>query len=343
VNFLVAAALLICFFHLTVRRRLLVVSLVVCALGLGALAIYAQPIVTFGEQSSYRDKVIFAEQTRYQKIVITRWRDDYWLFINGKEQFSTMDEHLYHEPLVHPAMMLSADPGRVLILGGGDGLALREVLKHRRVRSVTLVDLDPAMTRLAAEHPVLTRVNRGSMRDERVRVLNQDARAFLREDRNLYGVIIVDLPDPASFELMHLYSLGFYRLAASHLQAGGVLVTQAGSPYFANRAFLCILKTMGAAGFSTLAYHNDIPTMGQWGWVLGVRASEMDPAELKKRAASLDLDRAPNRFLNREAMISMIHFGKGVLDPARLAEVEVNTEFKPVLQRYYAQGLWDAY
>jgi len=343
INFLVASLLLVLFHRLVRFRLTTAVACLLSTAALIALAFLAEPIVMHGEQSRYRDKVVLVKQTAYQKIVITQWRDDYWLFINDQEQFSTLDEERYHEPLVHPALSLAADKGRVLILGGGDGLALREVLKHPGVEAVVLVDLDPAMTTLAAELPVLKDINRGSMSDRRVRVVNQDAAAFLEGDDGLYGTVIIDLPDPDSSDLMHLYSEGFYRLVKSHLAPGGVMVTQAASPFFAPKAFLCILKTIQAAGLTCLPYHNQVPTMGEWGFVLGVRAEEMNPPELKRRVLSLDFWGLETRFLNPEAMISMVHFGKGVLEPEELAKVQVNTSLKPVLFKYYRQGKWEAY
>ena len=102
---------------------------------------------------------------------------------------------------------------------------------------MTLVDLDEVMTELAAQHPVLLEINDAAMKDRRLKVVNRDAAAFLKEDTHLYGVIIIDLPDPDSIDLVHLYSVNFYRLVAGHLRAGGVMVTQATSPYFSRQAF----------------------------------------------------------------------------------------------------------
>jgi spermidine synthase len=279
----------------------------------------------------------------YQKIVMTRWKDDYWLFINGQEQFSTFDEEKYHEPLVHPAMMLSANVNHVLILGGGDGLALREVLKHPEVEKIILVDMDPEMTNLAKRHPVMLSVNNGSMLHAKVQIVNQDAARFLRDDANLYGVIIIDLPDPDSVDLMHVYSIGFYRQLKKHLIRGGVFVTQATSPYFSKQAFQCLLKTIGEAGFSTLPYHNHIPTMGEWGWIIGGKAEETRPDALKERLLKLDFSQLDTRYVNNEAVISMVHFGKGILNDQEIMDIKVNTALNPVLYRYYQKGEWDMY
>lgn len=343
INFLVAALLLWFLFRLVSRKKIVIAAFVFSCLYLSCLVILADPIIMYGEQRQYRDKVICARQTPYQKIVMTQYKEYFWLYINGQQQFSTFDEEKYHEPLVHPAMKLAGDRSRVLILGGGDGLALREVLKHKDVRSVTMVDLDKVMTDLAAEHPVLLSINRASMQDQRLKVVNQDAAAFLKNDNQLYGVIIIDLPDPDTIDLMHLYAAGFYRLASRHLQAGGIMVTQASSPYFSRKAFLCIIKTLRAAGFSVLPYHNQIPTMGEWGWVLAARARETDEQQLKMRALALDFDNLETRFLNRDAMTSMIHFGKGVFDPAEMEKIKVNTQISPILHHYYRAGTWAMY
>ena len=340
INFLVAAWLLWRFYALTFHKKILVTGFFLVLILMGGALISAQDVVRFSEQKNYKDTIIYSRQTRYQKIVMTQWKKDYWLFINNQEQFSTYDEEKYHEPIVHPAMALSPSREQILILGGGDGLAAREVLKYPDVRQLTLVDLDPVMTDLATHHPVLTRINNGAFQHPKLKIRNMDAATFIDKSETLYNVIIIDLPDPDSMDLMHLYSRSFYRTVRSHLARGGVMVTQATSPFFARKAFVCINKTVQAAGFSTLPMQNPIPTLGQWGWVLGVRATHMDEKELKKRACELEFT-VPTRYLNRDAMIAMVHFGKGVFDPEQ--EIKVNTGQNPVLYRYYHQGDWGLY
>ncbi|MBW2368767.1 MAG: polyamine aminopropyltransferase [Deltaproteobacteria bacterium] len=342
-NFSVAALLLWGYFPLVRRKGLLGGGFGLTCLVLIGLAVIAKPVIRYGEQRKYRDKVIHASQTPYQKLVMTQWKQYYWLYINGQEQFSTYDEDKYHEPLVHPAMKASINPENVLILGGGDGLALREVLTHPKVRAVTLVDIDPAMTQLAQTHPVLVSVNRDAMSDNRVTIVNRDAARFLADDDHLYGVIIADLPDPDTVDLMSVYSESFYQQIRRHLIRGGAMVTQAGSPYFTRKAFLCIYKTVRAAGFSTLAYHNQIPTMGQWGWVLGTAATDHTDATLRARMMTETFEGLPTRFLNQDAMIGMMHFGKGVFEESVLNEIKINTEFNPVLHSYYLSGNWGVY
>jgi len=343
INFLVASLLMWRFFDLLERKTLMPWVFGATTIVLILLGVLAEPVLQYAEQAKYRDKVIYSEQTMYQKIVMTRWKDDYWLYINGQEQFSTFDEEKYHEPLVHPAMALSPDASRVLILGGGDGLALREVLKHPGVEEITLVDMDPAMTDLAKTHPVLLSINGGAMLDPKLRIVNGDAAGFLKDDARLYGVIIADLPDPDSIDLMHVYSLGFYRRVLRHLIRGGVFVTQATSPYFCTKAFQCLLKTIREAGFSALPYHNQIPTMGEWGWVLGARAGELSETALRKRLEAVEFSGIPTRFVNNDAVLSMIHFGKGPLDPGAISKIKVNTALNPVLHQYYMAGSWGMY
>ncbi|HIK58540.1 MAG TPA: spermidine synthase, partial [Nitrospinaceae bacterium] len=161
----------------------------------------AKPIILYSEQRKYKDKIVYQEQTRYQKIVLTQWKDDYWLFINGSTQFSTYDEERYHEPLVHPLMGLIKEHKDILLLGGGDGLAAREILKYPDVENLTLVDLDPAMTRLAQQDKIFLSINQGSLNDPRVRVVNQDAYQFINNSGDLYDAVIIDLPDPKSVSL----------------------------------------------------------------------------------------------------------------------------------------------
>lgn len=343
VNFLVASFLLFRFIAIVERKKFLVFLFVFMAVSLILLGIFAKPIIQYGEQKKYKDKVIYSSQTMYQKIVMTRWKNFYWLYINGQEQFSTFDEEKYHEPLVHPALKLSSNIENVLILGGGDGLALREVLKHESVAKVTLVDLDPQMTELSRTHPVLLDINRGAMLNPKVNIINQDASHFIEQNEDLYGAVIIDLPDPDAIDLMHVYSLKFYRHIKDHLARGGVLVTQATSPYFAKKAFLCIYKTIRAAGFSVLPYHNQIPTMGEWGWIMGVRPEFMSEEQLKNQVLELDFSDIDTVFINQNAMISMAHFGKGIFEPDSLQTIKINSEMNPVLDRYYQKGSWGVY
>jgi spermidine synthase len=308
----------------------------IIALGL----VFAEPIVMHGEQKNYKDKIVYSEQTRYQKIVVTEWKGHHWLYLDMNPQLSSFDEYLYHEPLVHPAMKLVPYPRNVLILGGGDGCALREVLKYEAVEQVTLVDLDPAMTELGSTHPVFTQLNQGAFSHPKVQVINQDAYQFMKEEPGFYDVIIVDFPDPKTIELGRLYSLEFYMLCYKYLRPRGAMIVQAGSPYYASRAFLCIEKTIREAGFAAIPLHNQVLTMGQWGWVLGAKSWE--EAELKPILRSMHFNDVPTRWLTHDAMYLITSFGKNLVQ-LDSSKVEINTIHNPVLPGYYRNGNWDLY
>ncbi len=300
----------------------------------------AQPIILFGEQARYKDKIVYAKQSRYQRIVMTQWKDHYWLFLNGNQQLSTLDEDKYHEPLVHPIMQLAKQKKDVLVLGGGDGCAVREILKYQEVQHITLIDLDSVMTNLGRQHPILTDLNKNALNHEKVRIINTDGFNYLEKTRDFYDVIIVDLPDPRSVELNRLYTEEFYSLCYRSLRPQGMMITQAGSPYYATRAFLCINRTMAAAGFETAKLHNQVITLGEWGWILGTRPTP-DRTALKERLQQLHFENVETQWINHEAMQLMTSFGKNIYIPTDTAAI--NRIQHPVLYRYYLNGNWDLY
>ncbi|MFI6517298.1 polyamine aminopropyltransferase [Spirillospora sp. NPDC050679] len=293
---------------------------------LGGAYLLADGFEVSARQALYRDPIALAERTPYQEIVITRkvalsGRPDLRLFLNGDLQFSSVDEYRYHESLVHP--VLAGPRGRVLILGGGDGLALREVLRYRDVREATLVELDPEMVRLARTHGEIADLNRHAFDDPRVRVVNADAFSWLRGAAARYDAVIVDMPDPDDVATAKLYSQEFYGLVKRVIAPGGRMVVQAGSPYFAPRSFWSIEKTVRAAGLATVPYHVDVPSFGDWGYVL---AGEGTAPKLEL-AAGLP---AGLRFLDAEVLRSAAVFARDL----RREDVEVNTLMNPRLVEY---------
>jgi spermidine synthase len=343
INFFVAMMLLyILWDHLNISERWKTgVSSLVMFFILGGGVLFAKPIIFFGEQSRYKDKIVYAEQSRYQRIVLTQWKNEHWLFLNGNQQLSSLDEEMYHEPLVHSVMSLSAMPKNILVLGGGDGCAVREILKYSSVEKIDLVDLDPAMTKLGQTHPVLLEMNEGALNNSKVNIFNQDAYTFLEQTKDFYDVIIVDLPDPKTIEIGRMYSFEFYRFCYRQLRPNGLLITQAGSPYYATRAFQCIDKSMQEAGFATVPMHNQVLTLGEWGWVAG--AKHLDSAQFKQSLRSLDFQDIPTKWINQEAMLLMTSFGKNIYGIETAKEVEVNKVHHPVLHKYYLDGNWDLY
>jgi spermidine synthase len=240
--------------------------LILLALGAGFVA--SDRLQRWAEVASYGEPVIYAVTTRYQRIVLTRRDDDLRLYLNGNLQFSSRDEYRYHEALVHPALGRVASPRNVLILGGGDGLAAREVLRHPEVRRLTLVDLDGEMTSLFSRTGMLTRLNRGSLTDPRMTVINADGFRWAREARGQYDAIIVDFPDPVDYSVGKLYTETFYRAVAKLLAPGGMMAVQSTSPLVAPDAYWTVATTLEAAGFQTRGYHAYVPSFGEWGFVL---------------------------------------------------------------------------
>ncbi|MEZ4392003.1 MAG: polyamine aminopropyltransferase [Polyangiales bacterium] len=299
------------------RRRIYATTAALLLLLLGTFRLSRQ-----ADEDVSLGPVLYAEQTHYQRIVVTRQHGGTNLFLDGNLQFASWDEHRYHEALVHPAMAAAPRRARVMILGGGDGLAAREVLRYPEVRAITLVDLDPAMTALARRAPWLRALNRSSMHDPRVRVVNDDAMVWLGRGRDLYDVAVVDFPDPNNFALGKLYTRRFYQLLRARLTPDAVVVVQASSALVARRAYWCVERTMASAGFSTEPYHAFVPSFGEWGYV---RASVgHPPPPLGPLPAGL-------RFLTAEGWRGMTAFPP---DMDRV-EVQINRLNNQALVRYY--------
>ena len=255
------------------QQQRAVIAILFLLLGLFA----SDRLVRWSEQHIFGDPIIHAQTTPYQRLIVTRWRDDLRLYINGNLQFSTRDEHRYHEALVHPALSRLPSAKHVLVLGGGDGLAVREVLRYPNIEHVTLVDLDPAMTGLFTQNAELAALNQHALSNAKVTVINEDAGHWLEHNSQIYDVIIADFPDPSNFGLGKLYSVPMYRLIKHHLAETGVFVVQSTSPYFAPRSFWCIDATLKAAGFFTYPYHAHVPSFGEWGYVLATKHDNYQP------------------------------------------------------------------
>jgi spermidine synthase len=306
--------------------QILRASIVMVVLVAGFL--FADQLTQWSERGMYGDEIIHAITTPYQRLVVTRWRDDLRLYINGNLQFSSRDEHRYHEALVHPMMESLPGARSVLILGGGDGLALREVLRYPNVARVTLVDLDRRVTDLFRQSEPLVALNKGSFSDPRVTVVNEDAALWLERadeggnDDTMFDAVVVDFPDPSNFSLGKLYSVPFYRGLARHVAAHGMVVVQSTSPYFAPRAYWSIDATLKEAGFKTWPYHVYVPSFGEWGFVLASKDAMFAPPETY---------RLPMRYLDRDTTREMFRFPADLPRP----DVEPNRLNNQSLVRYF--------
>jgi len=246
--------------------------------------VYAERIQRLSEIAYYGEGVIHAKSTPYQRIVLTRRGGDLRLYLNGNLQFSSRDEYRYHEALVWPVLGRVADPARVLILGGGDGLAAREVLRDGRVHHVQLVDLDPEMTRLFRQTPQLAALNAHSLSSPRLSVTNADAFRWVREAPKepgaTFDAILIDFPDPTEYSLGKLYTESFYREVSRLLAPDGVMVVQSTSPLVAPRSYWTVATTLEAAGLQTRGYHAYVPSFGEWGFTLAAHRAPSGVAHL---------------------------------------------------------------
>ncbi len=373
-----AAAILLIYFRseITLKSRLWLFF--IAALMILSVSFYnARTWTAKAEQYLYRDRIIFSKTTRYQHIVLTRSRaQEIRCYINGSLQFNSADEHIYHENLVHPAFTLAANPRRVLILGGGDGMAAREILKYESVKEIVLCDLDPEMTDLARTDPILTRLNHNSLSSAKIKILqnhdlkelpekdqilvtnqkkrfgsrpelvaevtviNLDAATLLENLAGKFDVIIIDFPDPNNEELAKLYSRTFYRRLADRLAIDGIFVQQATSPFHAREAFLCVGRTIRASGLSAIPYHDNVPSFGEWGWWLGGHHERWSATGLKKGLKKIHEIKVETRYLSPEMIHASLDFGK---DQLISGEQEINTLVNHKIFTYYLEGWQTGY
>jgi spermidine synthase len=263
---------------------------------LGAAFAGADHITTLAEDKFYQDRVVFSATSPYQRIVVTQGRAGHRLFLNGNLQFAERDEYRYHEALVHPVLSAHAAPKKVAVLGGGDGMAVREVLKHAGVESVTLVELDPHMTRLFSQHETLKALNGNALSSSKVKIVNTDAFKFLEEAPETFDIIIVDFPDPTNFSIGKLYTTSFYALLDRRLSASGYAVIQTTSPLVARKSFWTVASSIEAVGLAATPYHAHVPSFGEWGFIIASRRPYRLPAALPEGLKFLNLQTLPLLF-----------------------------------------------
>lgn len=302
--------------------------------GIGAMImlvggfIYSDKLLQFAEANKYQDPIVYQKKSPYQKIVLTQG-NDLKLFINGNLQFSSMDEYRYHEALIHPAMMTRPQAKKILVLGGGDGFALREILKYPQVEKVTLVDLDPLMTKLFSTNSQLAQMNNYSLLSEKVNVINDDAFIWLKTKNNRkFDLIFIDFPDPSNFSLGKLYSDTFFKMVSRALSEEGAIAIQSTSPFFARKSYWCIGETIESVGLNIKPYHAYIPSFGEWGYFLASRKDLTFTGEF--------IDGL--KYVNREILKNMFSFPP---DMERL-ETGVNKLNNQILVRYF-EDEWSKY
>jgi spermidine synthase len=295
-----------------------------CAMVVGLLAgglVESDRLTTLAEEDMYADQVVFARSSPHQRIVVTRWRNDVRLYLNGNLQFSSHDEYRYHEALVHPGLAAAPWAKRVLVLGGGDGMAVREILKYPHVESVTLVDLDPEVTRIFATLPLLRALNGDALLSPKVKIVNADAFKWLEQTQEHYDFVVADFPDPSNYSLGKLYTTAFYRLLERRLTARGMATIQATSPLYARTSFWCVVETIESVGLAAVPYHAHVPSFGEWGYVIVSRDPYRPPERLDPGL----------RFVSVEQLPAMFSFPR---DMARVP-AEVNRLTNQILVQYF--------
>lgn len=287
------------------------------------VAFFSDSILSYTEGNLYGENIIYSNTTPYQRIVLTHNKSDYRLYLNNNLQFSSKDEYRYHEALVHPAMAMAKNAKNILVLGGGDGLAVREILKYPEVQKITLVDLDEGMTKLFKTNTILTGFNENALNNPKVQVLNQDAFVWAKSTQSKFDVVVIDFPDPSNYSLGKLYSLNFYNTIKSILAKDAVIVVQTTSPFFAPKSFWCINKTLAETFSQVDAYHAYVPSFGEWGFSIAINSFETTFNSVNRRAEKL-------RFYNYQ-FDQFNYFAKDMISN----EVEINRLDNQILVRYF--------
>lgn len=350
VNLLAGLAFIWRFWSQIRHVKLLLVGHIVASVIIGLLAVKGPSWEQHFNNLLYKDKVVYAKATRFQQLNFTeRLRGGglapvYNLYINGRLQFSSSDEHIYHSFLVHPTLAASARHDKVLIIGGGDGLGLKRVLKWQP-KAVTLMDLDQDLLSLFKHPPAdmptdlsnaLLALNGDALNDPRLTLMVDDA--FNGVDKllsngQLFDAIIVDLPDPSHPDLNKLYSDLFYRKLNELLNADGVITVQSTSPYHAPNAFISVGKTLSAAGFNVKQYHHNVPSFGEWGWSIG---SKMGKNPQQRLAALTDIP-VPEDWLTPGLIHASFEFPKHFYDD--IDKIKVN-EIGSLQLYHYHLAAW---
>jgi spermidine synthase len=232
---------------------------------------------------------------------------------------------------VHVGLSRLQQPKKVLILGGGDGLAAREVLKYPSVEKIVLVDLDAQMTKLFKTNTILKELNHNSLNHSKVEVINEDAFMWVKRNTGTFDFVIVDFPDPSQFALGKLYSRTFYGYLTATVDEDGLIAIQSTSPYIAKKSFQIIVNTLEDVGFYTKPYHVYVPSFGEWGYVLASKT----PFEISEGPLALP---AGLQFLSHEMIPYLFQFSKDLIGETK----EVNRLNNQVLVRTFEQE-WEPY
>lgn len=305
----------------------------------------------------YTDKVTYQTQTRFQHITFTERSYSgkgpvLDMYLSGRLQFSSLDEQIYHGMLVYPALTAAARAEHVLVIGGGDGLAVRDILRFSP-KSVQLIDLDAELVSLFSERHALPKDQTPQVKALRERLLALNARAFedprvevifgdafievdrLIESQARYDAIIIDLPDPSHPDLNRLYSDHFYGRLRKLLMGDGVIAVQSTSPFHARKAFVSIGKTLSAAGFAHVEqYRQNVPSFGEWGWSIATVRGASPSVRILQQPVSV-----PHPHVNKAVMLAAFALPSDLY--ADRDKIRVNHLGTGVVYRYHTLA-WQA-
>ncbi|GAB6888760.1 polyamine aminopropyltransferase [Desulfothermus okinawensis JCM 13304] len=336
INLLVAGLIFISFSK-QISKKLLLLYILSITLIL-SFAFIAKPIYLNAEQKFYRDPIVKIKQTKYQKVVLTRWMDDYLLYLDGHLQLSTVDEYRYHEAIVHIPVSI-VRPEKVLVIGGGDGCVIRELEKYKHIKSITMVDIDKEFVEFAKKNNIMRQINKDSFFDKRVRIFFEDGFKFVenynKKNINAFDLIIIDLTDPRNIRSARLYTREFYTFLYNILSPKGAVITQASSPFFARKTFCCVLKTMSSANFYSYPMAMSIPSFGEWGFILGLK-EKFSNTKLKTIIYK-NFNEKNTRYFTKQMAISIFNMPKNFT----CKNVKINTLINPIIIRYYDDKMWD--
>jgi len=317
------------------RRRIYLMTLAGIALFV-FLLVQAKPFLHAWEAAAYPHRVIYEEDSPYQHIVLTQNDDDLRLYLNRVIQFSSRDEYRYHESLAHLPAAQVPDLQTALILGGGEGLLARELLRYESLRSLTIVDLDERVFDLGRRHPRIRSINKGALDDPRTTTIAEDAAVFLRNDTAHYDLILADLPDPSNESVARLYSTWFFKMVRARLTPVGIFATQATSPYHTRKTFWSIVETLRASGFGELVpYHITVPSFGPWGFVMAANEGQ----QLVQHGKQVGADAGAMQFLEASLLPTFFAFPQDMSNPGGLLPNRLD---RPVLLDYFLDE-WSAW
>ncbi len=349
-NVLTAILAIFVFWDKLTKNKLFVVatlSLVTSLLVLGT--IYSSSVYNFVESYFYRDPIIYSTQSQYQRIVFTQNGKDLRLYLNGGIQFSALDEYRYHESLVMPAMLYvlaqkPTTPLKIAVLGGGDGLVVRELLKFdKHIDQIKLVDIDAVMVDLAKNMLPLKELNQASLLQPKVEVIVEDAWLWVqRQPRHTFDLIITDFPDPDETSLAKLYSLEFFQLVDKLLTETGALALQSTSPYATPTAFWCVYNTLTQAFPEVYPYTVYIPSFGLWGFQLAIKQPGNFSVESLSTSGWMPSN---NRYINSQTILEMFQLEPDILEPKLTngqkidkGSIKINTLDNLIVSHYYLQS-----